>query len=175
MRRRLSDQRGFTMIELLITMVLTAIVMVGLVNVFVSGTRAGADANARLDAQQNTHLALDRLEFEGRCAMSVSLLNSGAGVLFSIPTYCSHASGQVAWCVSGGVLTRYQNSGCTGASAQPYVRGITTPTPFSLPVTPSGDLPQLAISLTVNTSPHDVGTAVSLTDTITLRNAGRAS
>jgi Tfp pilus assembly protein PilW len=162
------------MVELLVVMVLSAIVMVGMVDVFVSGGRAGADANARLDAQQNTRLALDRIEFEGRCARSASIVNGGQGVAFTLPTTCSHASGSVTWCVANGVLTRYTSNGCAGAG-QTFVSGVTSSAPFSLPAAASGDLPQLLIDLSVDTTPNDAGTSVTLTDAITLRNAARAS
>lgn len=173
MKGRLSGsaESGFTMIELLVTMVLTAIVMTGIVNVFVSGSRAGADANARLGAQQNTRVALDRLEFDGRCATSATIVSSGAGVSFSLPAACSHATGTVTWCVVSGVLTRYTSSSCSGVGMT-LVDGITSAAPFSL-TTASGDLPRLDIALTVDTF-GSAADAVTLTDTITLRNAARS-
>jgi Tfp pilus assembly protein PilW len=173
MRRWLADEQGVTMVELLVATVLMAIVLVGVVNVFISGGRAGADANARLGAQQNARLALDRLEFEGRCATTATLVSSGAGIAFSIPAWCSHATGNVSWCVASGVLTRHATADCTGAG-QPFVASITSATPFSLPTPASGSLPALAINLTADNS-NDPRTAVRLTDLVTLRNATRAS
>ena len=167
MRARLASEQGFTMVELLVAMVLTAIVMIGVVNIFVSGSRAGADANARVDAQQNTRLALDRLEFEGRCSSSATIVSAGAGVDFTLPSQCSHATGDVTWCVAGGVLTRYLAASCSG-TGQPFVSGVTTATPFSL-ATASGALPRLDITMTVDTGGSS--DAATLTDTITLRNA----
>lgn len=149
------------------------IIMVGIVNVFVSGTRAGANANARIDAQQNTRLAVDRLEFEGRCSRAATLVNGGAGVTFTLPTQCSHATGTVTWCVVGDVLERFTTGSCTG-TGQVFVSGLTSATPFSLPAAPTGDLPQLGIAITVNAS-NNPGTAVTLDDTVTLRNAAPAS
>jgi len=64
MKRLVSDERGVTLIEMLVAMVLAGIVMTGVVNIFISGTRAGADANTRLDAQQGVRMALDRLEYD---------------------------------------------------------------------------------------------------------------
>jgi prepilin-type N-terminal cleavage/methylation domain-containing protein len=171
MRRRLSDQRGFTVIELLIVMVLMGIIMSAVVNVFVSGTRAGADANARLAAQQNTRIALDRLDYEGRCATSASLISSGAGVTLTLPSRCSNASGTVTWCVTGGILERFPSATCSG-TAQIYVRNVTSATPFSL-ITASGDLPRLAITITSNET-QSAADAATLTDAITLRNAARS-
>jgi prepilin-type N-terminal cleavage/methylation domain-containing protein len=171
MKRRLSDERGFTLVELLIVMVLMGIIMVGVVDVFVSGTRAGADANARLGAQQNTRVALDRLEHEARCATSATLLSSGAGVKLTLPSQCSNATGTVSWCVTGGILKRYPGAACSGAGAVIFVRNITSATPFSL-VTGSGDLPRLAITITSDET-RSAADAATLTDSITLRNAPR--
>lgn len=168
MRERPASEQGFTMVELLVAMVLTAIVMIGVVNIFVSGSRAGADANARVGAQQNTRLALDRLEFEGRCSSSATIVSAGAGVDFTLPSQCSHATGDVTWCVAGGVLTRYLAASCSG-TGQPFVSGVTTATPFSL-ATASGALPRLDITMTVDPTGGNSDGA-TLTDTITLRNA----
>jgi Tfp pilus assembly protein PilV len=171
---RLSDQRGQTVFEMMAALVLVAILMVGVVNLLVSGTRAGASANARIDAQQNTRLAIDRLEFEGRCSSKATLVDSGAGVSFTLPSQCSHTStSTVTWCVIGDVLTRLTSATCTG-NGQSFISGVTSPTPFSLPTPASGDLPQLAISITVDTS-NSQGTAATLDDTITLRNGTPAS
>jgi prepilin-type N-terminal cleavage/methylation domain-containing protein len=170
-RRRLSGQSGFTMVELLVVMVLMAIIMGGVVDVLVSGSRAGANANARLDAQQNVRVALDRLEFEGRCATSATVISSGAGVSFTLPAQCSNATGTVTWCVNSGVLTRFTTATC-GGTGQVYVENVTSPTPFSL-VTASGDLPRLDVSITSNED-GSTADAATLTDTITLRNAPRS-
>jgi prepilin-type N-terminal cleavage/methylation domain-containing protein len=170
---RLDEQQGQTVIEMLVALVLVAILMVGVINIIVSGSRAGGDANARIDAQQNTRLAVDRLEYEGRCASAATLVSSGSGVAFTLPTQCSHATGTVSWCVTGGALVRYTTAACTGRG-QTYITGVTSTTPFSLPTTPSGDLPQLAIAITVNTI-GAASTSATLDDQITLRNAAAAS
>jgi prepilin-type N-terminal cleavage/methylation domain-containing protein len=167
MRARLAGQGGFTLIELLVALILTGIVMTAVVTIFLSGSRAGADANARVDAQQSTRVALDRLEFEARCASDASLLSSGAGVALTLPTQCAHAAGSVSWCVESGELVRYAASSCTG-SGQPFVDGVTSVAPFSL-TSVSGDLPRLGVELTVNTGGS--GDGATLDDTITLRNA----
>ena len=164
----LADERGVTLIELLFVCLIMGILLAGLANVFLSGSRASADATGRLTSQQNTRLALDRLEFEARCATSATRVLGGAGVTLVLPAQCSHASGNVTWCVASGVLTRYVGTGCTGTS-QPFVTGITSALPFSC-VAPVGPLPQLRVDLTVNTTGRSAD-ATSVSDTITLRNA----
>lgn len=165
------DEGGFTLVELLVAMTVGLILMAGVVNIFVSGTRTAADANARIAAQQNGRLALDRLEFEARCATSATLAGGGSGVSLVLPSWCVHGTGNVCWGVASGTLTRYASSTCTG-SGQRYVSGITSATPFSLAVA-TGDLPRLLVALTVNTTNRS-SDALTLDDTITLRNAARS-
>jgi type II secretory pathway pseudopilin PulG len=172
---RLRDDRGFTIVELLIVCATLGIVLTGLVNVFVSGSRAGADADARFQAQQADRLALDKLEYEARCASGATLVSGGVGVTLTFQPTCSHVAGtaSVTWCVASGVLTRFVGTAC-GGSGTPYARSITSPAPFSLPTPVSGSLPQLAISLSANSSGRS-SDGFALTDTLTLRNAQRAS
>jgi prepilin-type N-terminal cleavage/methylation domain-containing protein len=165
------DERGFTLIELLVAMAASLILLVGIVNVFVSGTRAASDAGARIAAQQGTRVALDRLEYEARCATSATLVGGGSGVSLVLPSWCSHGTGNVCWGVSGGVLERYVGSSCSG-TGESFVRSVSSATPFSLQIA-SGDLPQLQVQLAVDTTSR-ASDAVTLTDTITLRNAARS-
>lgn len=178
LRRRLdlADERGVTIVELLVVCATLGIVMAGIVNVFVSGARAGSDADGRFQAQQDARLGLERLQYEARCASGAGLIGGGtgpsAGVVLTLPPICSHASGTITWCVSGGVLRRYAAAACTGAS-RPFVSAVTSTAPFSLPPAGSGSLPQLQVALTANSTGR-AGDGFSLADTITLRNAPRA-
>lgn len=167
MRARLVAERGYTLIELLIVIAILGFIMAGIANILVSGSRAQSDTSARVAAQGQARMALDRLEYEARCASYAAILNSGAGVTMTLPSQCPHATGNVTWCVSGGVLTRYSGSTtCTGTS-QPYISSITTPTPFSL-LWGTSNLPRLQVAMTVNSGG---GTdAYSLTDSIAMRN-----
>jgi prepilin-type N-terminal cleavage/methylation domain-containing protein len=169
MRRRLAAERGYTLIELLIVIAILGFIMAGIANLLVSGSRAQSDTSARVAAQGSTRTALDRLEFEARCASNATILNSGAGVALTLPTQCPHATGNVTWCVSGGVLTRYSGTlTCSGGTSYPYVSSITTPTPFSI-VWGTSNLPQLAVTLAVNTTNRS-SDAFTLKDSIALRN-----
>src|SRR5262249_55003922 len=81
-RARVQDERGFTLVELLVVMILLAIILGPLVDSFASGTRAAYVTNSNLNAQQDLQVALSRLEYEGRCGSSATLLSGGAGVTF---------------------------------------------------------------------------------------------
>jgi prepilin-type N-terminal cleavage/methylation domain-containing protein len=170
-RGRLHSESGFTLVELIVTMAILGILMTGIVNVFVSGVRASADANARMTSQQNVRLAFDRLEYDARCAQQATLLSSGAGVKLTVPSQCAHSNGTITWCVSSGWLVRILGSTCTG-SMQKFVSNVTTTAPFSCyaPTGTNPPLPQLLVTLTVNTTAR-ASDKTTATDTITMRNA----
>lgn len=170
MRRRLAAaEDGVTLVELLVVCAVLAVAMAGIANLLVSGSRAQYDTSGRVDAQQGARLAVDRIEYEARCASYGTTVNSGAGVTLTLASQCSHTSGtSVTWCVSSGVLTRYVGSSCSGTSVS-YVSSVTSATPFSIFWT-AGQLPRLQMILTVNdTGPSANGYTV--TDTVALRNA----
>ena len=83
-RARFQEDSGFSLVELLVTMVVMGFILGGLANIFVSGERASSDGQARLTSQQNVNVALTRLEYDARCASAASLLNksgsNGGGV-----------------------------------------------------------------------------------------------
>ena len=168
-RARLQAESGFSLVELIITMVVMGIVMTGLVNIFTSGERASADATARMDSQQRVRVAFDRLEYDARCASVATILSSGAGVALTLPSQCDHATGNVAWCVSSGSLVRLSGTTCTG-TAQTYIQDVTSATPFACYSPVSGSTPQLKVVLTVNTVTR-TSDQTTATDYITMRNA----
>lgn len=170
LRARLQAESGFSLVELIITMVVMGIVMTGLVNIFTSGERASADATARMQSQQRVRIAFDRLEYDTRCASVATILSSGAGVALTLPAQCDHATGNVVWCVSGGSLLRYSTGAtCTG-SAQTFVTNVTSGTPFSCYTATSGATPQLKVNLTINAATR-TSDQTAATDYITMRNA----
>jgi prepilin-type N-terminal cleavage/methylation domain-containing protein len=169
LRVRLQAESGFSLVELIVTMVVMGIVMTGLVNVFTSGERASADATARIQSQQRVRVAFDRLEYDTRCASVASILSSGAGVALTLPSQCDHASGNVVWCISSGSLLRISGTTCTG-SAQTYVKDVTSATPFACFSPVTGATPQLKVILTINTATRNADKTTA-TDYITMRNA----
>jgi prepilin-type N-terminal cleavage/methylation domain-containing protein len=168
MRLLLRDESGFTLVELLVATVITTLLVAGLANMFVSGMRASLDANSRLTSQSSVRLAFDRLEYEARCASTATLGASGADVTLVLPSGCAHGNGTYTWCVSGGVLTRYTNSACSGTS-QIFASSVTSATPFSC-LSTVNQYPRLQVSLAVNPVSRS-SDAFSATDTMDMHNA----
>ncbi len=163
--RVLREESGFTLPELLIVMTITAILLGGLTTIFGIGLNTSAKTSGIAASQTGVTVALDRLDYEVRCSSNAALVSSGAGVTLTLPSRCSHASGTITWCASGGSLIRYSGSACSG-SGQTLITGVTSATPFSC-VAPVGNYPALNVALTVTTT----GQPFSQTDLITLMNA----
>jgi len=165
--RVVRDESGFSLVELVVVMTVLGLLMAGLSNLFVSALRTSRTTNDILASQAQVHIALDRLEYETRCASQAALVSHGAGVTLTLPSQCPHATGTVTYCVTGGSLIRYSGSACSG-TGQTFASGLTSATPFSCIAT-VGDYPELQIALTAQTqSSVDV---VSATDAIAMRNA----
>ncbi len=173
LRARLHAESGFSLIELIVTMVVMGFVLGGLANIFISGSRASSDGQARLTSQQNVNVALGRLEYDARCASAASLLSktgsNGGGVYLTIPAWCTHSTGDVTWCVTGGNLVRIAGATtCTGTGVT-LASNVTSATPFSCyTAAVTGALPQLAVALSVNSG--GTSDATSATDYITMHN-----
>lgn len=171
MTARLRSEDGYSLVELLVSMAILGLVMAGIVNIFVSSTKATQQSTERVAGQGRVRVAVTRLEYEARCASGATVSGSGSTVTFTLPSQCIHGTGTYTWCVSSAQLHRASGSSCPVTGDQVMADTVTTPTPFSL-LTASGYLPRLQINLGVNDS-GSTSTAVSISDVITLRNATR--
>jgi type II secretory pathway pseudopilin PulG len=163
------DESGFTLVELVVVMTVLMLVMASLSSLFLQGLHTSSTTSDILASQTQIHLALDRLEYETRCASQATRVSSGAGVTLSLPTQCPHATGTITWCVMSGSLVRVSGtSTCSGTvTGTTLAKNITSATPFSC-ISTVGDYPELQVALTAQTqTSHD---AVSATDTIAMRN-----
>ena len=104
--------------ELLVAMAILLIVVGGLTQLMVSGTKAQSDMSKRFEAQQNARLALDKLRREMHCASDVKQmdgLRSGdaatySGIRITLGAYCRNGGMDVIWCTrtTAGVIELYR-------------------------------------------------------------------
>ena len=107
MTGRLSDDGGYSLIELLVVMALLSVVVGGIVTLFASGLNSEADQNRRFQAQQDGRLALDKLRREVHSACTISTPNTYNTAVSSVTIYfpsdnCASGSHSVTWCTTGG-------------------------------------------------------------------------
>jgi len=105
-----STQRGFTMIEVMISLVITAIAVMGLIGLYKSQSSAGSFSRHNSEAAV---LAEDKIEFlrtQGTAA-AVSGTDNNLD-----PQGCTAASTPYSFCTSGGIFTRQYSEVLTNAN-----------------------------------------------------------
>ena len=174
-----SDERGFTLIELVTVLGMLVIVMTALSYALIAATKAEEEMNRRFASQINARIALDQLRREIHCASSVTPTGSSASITIVLGSRCPSAVGgtTVSWCTVGSA-TRYalhrlvgNTCNATGKKAVDY---LTSGTVFTFTPQSASSLAFLSVALPVNTRPASGLPAYQLTDDIVLRNSTRA-
>lgn len=188
LRRRLSGERGYSLVEMVTVMAILGIVMGSLTTVFVSASNSELDMNNRFQAQLSARLALDKFRREVHCATSVTLGSAASpsgplaanSVTLTFPTGCK-ATGTVTWCTEGSSSSYglYRGCSCTGASCTGgtrYVKSLTLPNIFNYtaPSAGSRQLPKVNVDFPVNVQPAKTTELYELKDDVVLRNGARA-
>jgi prepilin-type N-terminal cleavage/methylation domain-containing protein len=185
LRRFTNGERGYSLIEMLVTMIILAIVLTSLTTVFVSGSSAEADLNRRFQAQQNARLGLDRIRVDIHCASAAQAqtINTYPGVKLADGN-CYTATPTISWCVVQFSTTplRYHRSTTTGATtctssdaARKLIADYLT-TSAVFPATPIRQytLQRVGVDFKVSVNtPKPSADVYELTDSIAARNAPR--
>jgi prepilin-type N-terminal cleavage/methylation domain-containing protein len=156
-RTRVAAEGGFTIIELLISMVILVIIMTSLTAVLVSASHTEVDTNKRFTAQENDRTGLGTLRRDIHCANAVTDTNGNSltvgaaysAITVTLPGVCPTASGAVTtyatWCTSASTLTAGDSAlyrvtstslprpTCASAGTVKWVDYLTNSTPFCLP------------------------------------------
>lgn len=188
-RLRGGGEQGFSLIELLVTMVILVIVLGSLTTVFISGSSAETTLNLRFQAQQNARLALDRVRTDIHCATAAQAqtINTYPGVKLADGN-CYAATPTISWCVVQYTATplRYQlfrttttgSTACTGTDASRVMVAdyLTSSSAFTTTTIPQYTLQRIGIDFKVNANAKSTtANAYELTDSIVARNATRCA
>ena len=183
----MTSEKGYSLIELLVTMVILVIVLGSLTTVFISGSGAEATLNNRFQAQQNARLALDRIRADIHCATAAQAqtINTYPGLKLAVGN-CYAATPTISWCVVQFSATplRYQlfrstttgASTCTGSDAARVLIAdyLVSTTAFTTATIPQYTLQRVGVDFRV--TPNTKSTTADdyeLTDSIVARNATR--
>jgi prepilin-type N-terminal cleavage/methylation domain-containing protein len=188
-RRLMGGEQGYSLIELLVTMVILVIVLGSLTTIFVSGTSAEASLNRRFQAQQNARMGLDRIRTDIHCATAAQAqtINSFPGLKLAVGN-CYAATPTVSWCavLVTSVPPRYAlyrsttNDGttCTSSDAARVLIAdyLTVSSVFSTSAIPLYTLQRVGIDLRVSANAKtSTADAYDLADLIVARNSTRCT
>jgi prepilin-type N-terminal cleavage/methylation domain-containing protein len=175
MTLRLASERGYTLVEMLVVLLIFGTVMSALMALFVQGTSAELDMNKRFQAQQEARVALDRLRRDVHCASAVALgTASSSFVTLTVPCVAGQT---VTWCTLGSGqrfgLYRALGTSCTSTAGPRYADHLTTGAVFSQQVQSTTSLWRLHVDLPVNVAPAKSVASYELVDDLVLRNSTR--
>jgi prepilin-type N-terminal cleavage/methylation domain-containing protein len=188
-RRVCREERGFSLIELVVAMAILGVVLAAISSLFTSGIHAQSDLDARFQAQVNLNTAVVKLrrDTHGACAVragwstSVITINlPGSGTFQPPNTPCSSPTA-ITWCTVGSgfryVLWRIPNSTTcttTATGAKQYADYITVAAVFPS-YTPtnlaSSTLGKLQIHFPINVKSNASTSVYTLDDDLVLRNS----
>ena len=184
MRRLLArlrhDQRGYSIVELLVSMSILGAVMTSVSVLLVSATNSEVDMNRRFQAQTQARLGLDLMRREVHCAMSVAPAGASASVTLTIPATCPTSGGStsITWCtVANGSnrwgLWRYPGASCSG-SGKRMADYVTASSIFTYTAQNVNSLAKLNVQLPINIKPDQARFLYNLQDDFVLRNSTRS-
>ena len=171
-----------TLIELLTSMAVLALVLTAVLAMFTTGLGAETDMNTRFQSQQNARIALSdmRDDIGGACSSSVPAGN--ASVTLTEPSSfgsCSASTSSVTWCADSAsgsapfTLYRQAAATCGSSTGVAKVGSLTTNALFT-PTCTAGLRRQLAVTLPVNANLNNAHSLYTLGDTIMMRNSSVA-
>ena len=181
-RRLLREERGYSLIELLIVMAILGLVLGALTTVFVSGSNAELDLNRQFQAQQAARLALDKIRVDIHCASAAQAQTIGTypGLKLAFPTGGCYAS-TVSWCAvpSATMTGRYAlyrsiatSNICTSSDATRILVAddLTTSSVFTTATIPYLGLETVSVDLPVSVNATATLNLYELKDSIVARN-----
>jgi prepilin-type N-terminal cleavage/methylation domain-containing protein len=181
----MGGEQGYSLIELLVTMVILVIVIGSLTTVFISGSSAEASLNRRFQAQQNARMGLDKIRTDIHCATAAQAqtINTYPGLKLAAAN-CYALTPTISWCavvVTASVRyalyrsTSTDATTCTSSDANRVLVAdyLTSSAAFSTATIPQFTLQRVAVDFKVSVNQTTTRDAYELTDSIVARNATR--
>jgi prepilin-type N-terminal cleavage/methylation domain-containing protein len=185
--RALRNERGYSLVEMLIVLSITSVVMGALTVLFIQASNAEMDTNNRFQAQQTARLALDKMRREVHCASMATPSGQSSSITLTLPNYCKTGNGSITWCTRNVSTNRYAlyrvvGSTCSGGVKWADYLVPTSSAPdcsgalciFTYTAQSTASLAKLHVDFPVNVKPSKSVELYELADDIVLRNSSRA-
>lgn len=184
----MGEEKGYSLVELLVTMVILGVVVAGLTTVFVSGSSAEARLNNRFQAQLQVRAALDKFRYDAHCATAAQAKTIGTypGIKLNVSN-CFSTTPTISWCLVQvtAALPRYQlyrstatSNICTASDTTRLLVAdyLTSSSVFTTSTVPQYSLQTVGVSMTVSTNGKSKTVdTYKLTDSIVARASTRCT
>jgi Tfp pilus assembly protein PilW len=174
------NERGYTLIELVVVLAIFMTIVTALVSLFTSGAKAELDMNRRFEAQQNARLALDRLRRELHCSSGITATPNTAvsSITVALPSQCPSSGGvaiSVVYDASLVSTNRYRIRRTVNGNTVVIADYIKSASGNVFTYTPQSTSSRaiLHVDFTVNVNPNEGWKDWHLVDDIVLRNTLR--
>jgi prepilin-type N-terminal cleavage/methylation domain-containing protein len=170
--RRLRREDGYSLVELLTTMAMLALILAALTAVFTSGLRAQVNANETVESQQNARIAVERLRRDVHCASAVTGITPGTPgttVTLALPDACPSPSTSITYATELVSANRYRLT----RGGVPIADYLVDDDVFTYVAPTTDELGRLHVDLPVNRRAGTSYTDWRLIDDIVLRNTTR--
>lgn len=183
-RRLIRDRSGYTLVELTIVVALLGMILAGIMNAFVDGSRAELDTNRRVQAQIQANIAFDMLRKDVHCSISATAVTNGLALTGQSGGTCPRPTGTVAWCTnaSGSTFNLWRvpsAATCTNpTTGKLYAQNLTSSAVFTYTAAVTDvSLAKVHADIRVNSNPAShtpsPGDVFEIVDDIVLRNSTR--
>lgn len=164
----IKNQKGFSLIEMMVTLGILSLIIIGLVTFFSGGTRAWVTGQYQLEAQRNARFSMDRMVKEIREGNSISSGSNATSITINYLT--SFGKSPVTYSLSGTTISRDTNplieNVLTGEAIFKYYNNSDTEvTP------PDATVSKIHINLKVDVDKDD-SPDITLNTDVDLRNFG---
>jgi prepilin-type N-terminal cleavage/methylation domain-containing protein len=169
-RARLRDQRGYSLVELVVVMAIMGTVLAAVTGLFVSGLKSQVDLDNRVQAQNDAVVALSRLRRDVHCAR----VAAATGSTLTLTTSCA-PSGTVSWCATqttpGRFALRRSAAGACSATSQQLADYVVSASIFSRGDRSETTLAKVKADFAVRTP--TMGSDYRLCSVLVLRNSAQ--
>ena len=172
LRRLVACERGYTLIELLIVMLMLGAILTGLTLVFMRAYNAELEMNRRFQAQQDARVAVDRMRREIHCASAVTPTGTSNSITITLPSQCPTSGGSMSTVVYDTFLVssgRWQLRRA-GVRIADYVTAANV---FTYDPPEVGKLAKVQVQLPINLTPTQPSKEWRLVADMVLRNTTR--